>query len=302
MTKASFIVLFFMSLLEQTKKLCQEYNIRPSRSKGQNFLIDERAYDAMIAAADLPADAVVLEVGPGLGFLTERLAARTQKVIAVELDDKIVPALRRRLKQRAISNVSICNEDVLNFTGEWTKQAQAAGDKLAVVTNLPYNISSLFLRKFVAGNEGGLAPQRLTLMLQKEVAERIVAPAGQMSLLAVSVQLYARAEISAIVPATSFWPQPEIASAVITLTRDSSHQAELDRLGISAKDFFRIVKIGFSARRKMLKANLAGGLRISPREASVRLERAGIPTTARPQELAVEDWLKAVVEFSEYMV
>ncbi len=289
-------------LLAETKRLCDRYHIVPSRSKGQNFLVDEDAYDEMIAAADLPADAVVLEVGPGLGFLTERLAARTQKVIAVELDTAIVPALNMRLKERGMDSVSVFNEDVMNFTGRWADEARAAGEHLAVVTNLPYNISSIFLRKFIGGNEGGIAPGRLTIMLQKEVAERIVAQPGSMSILAVSVQFYADAEIRAVIPASSFWPMPVIASAVITFTRQTRMMEELSRAGISEKDFFRLVKIGFSARRKMLKANLAGGLRIPLATASSVLERAGIDLSARPQELSVNDWLKIIVGFSAFMV
>ncbi len=291
-----------MSLLEITRSLSQLHNIKPSRSKGQNFLIDESAYEAMIEAAQLTKNDVVLEVGPGLGFLTERLAKRTQKVITVELDDNLAAVLNNRLLTEKISNVEVFNEDILNFTGEWVTAAKAAGEKLVVVANLPYNISSLFLRNFISGNIAGLKPKRLTLMLQKEVGERLVAPAGEMSILAVSVQLYARPRIAKIIPAASFWPAPEIASAVVVIERQENFLEELARLKISEKNFFRIVKIGFSARRKMIKANLAAGLHIHVTEAVERLETAGIKSTARAQELSIEEWIKTVVAFGEFMV
>lgn len=291
-----------MSLLEITESLSRLHHIRPSRSKGQNFLIDEEAYKAMIEAAGLEKNDTVLEVGPGLGFLTERLAKRTQKVITVELDDKLAAVLRRRLSDEKITNVEVYNEDILNFTGRWVEAVQQAGERLVVVANLPYNISSLFLRNFISGNIADVKPRRLTLMLQKEVAERLVAPAGEMSILSVSVQLYARPQIMKIIPAKSFWPAPEIASAVVSIERSDAMLKELSAANISEKSFFRIVKIGFSARRKMIKANLAAGLRIPLTESVRRLEAAGIAPTVRAQELTLQEWLKIVVEFREFVV
>lgn len=290
-----------MLLLEQTINLCNQYHITPSRSKGQNFLIDESAYDAMISAANLQGDEIVLEVGPGLGFLTRRLASCSQKVIAVELDDVIARVLKKIILENNITNVEIFNQDILNFTESWAKAIQHK-KKLVVVANLPYNISSFFLRKFIAGNEGGIVPERLTLMLQKEVGERLVAKPGEMSILAVSVQFYTTPKIISLVPATSFWPAPKVGSAVVDFQRINNHLKTLQTLNLSEKEFFRIVKIGFSARRKMLKANVAAGLRLPINQVIQALQQADITEKARAQEVSVEKWLKLIAALQAIMV
>ncbi len=290
-----------MSLLQQTEELAKQYNIRPSRSKGQNFLIDERAYDAMIAAAELSGNETVLEVGPGLGFLTERLAAKSQNVIAVELDDKVAAVVKKRLEEKGITNATIYNEDILNFTGAWVTAARAALN-FVVVANLPYNISSYFLRKFIAGNEGELLPERMTLMLQKEVGERLVAGPGDMSLLAVSVQFYCVPTLYSLVPAASFWPAPKVGSAVVRFVRDDSRKRQLASLSITEKEFFRVVKIGFSARRKMLKANLSAGLRLPLATVIEAFSTSSISTTVRAQELSLENWFQLIAALHKNMV
>lgn len=290
-----------MSLLLQTEELCKKHNIRPSRSKGQNFLIDEEAYEAMIEVAQLKKTDVVLEVGPGLGFLTERLAARTQKVFAVELDDTVAPILKKRLKTEGITNVTVYNEDILNFTNSWAQDIQST-KQLKVVANLPYNITSFFLRKFIAGNEANIKPLSLTLMLQKEVGERLAAQAGDMSLLSVSVQMYAIVTLYDYVPPQSFWPSPKVGSMIVSIERGNHYLKQLEELGISEKFFFRIVKIGFSARRKMLYANLRSGLQLSKEIIIKAMNQAKINENVRAQELSLENWLKLIATIREYMV
>ena len=311
-----------MDLLEQTRKLCQLYNIKPSRSKGQNFLVNNEVYDEIIEAADLHKDDVVLEVGPGLGFLTVELAKRVKKVIAVELDDRLAEILRRRLSEKGIGsrrspeaksgsrfplcgtsgNVDVVNENILtspprlaakratpllNRRGE-PRRGELKGRGYKIVANLPYNITSVFLRKFLATEN---RPELMVLMLQKEVAERIVAKPGKMSLLAVSVQFYARPEIVQIVPADNFWPQPKVDSEIIKIVGTGHCPVQ------NEKDFFRLVKIGFSAKRKMLKNNLANGYHIGQQEAENRLEKAGFSAKVRAQELSVKDWVKLFEQF-----
>ncbi|MDD4901243.1 MAG: 16S rRNA (adenine(1518)-N(6)/adenine(1519)-N(6))-dimethyltransferase RsmA [Patescibacteria group bacterium] len=303
-----------MDLLEQTKKLCKLYHITPARSKGQNFLIKEEIYDAMAATAGLKPDDTVLEVGPGLGFLTAKLAARAGKVIAVELDDKLAEVLRTGLMSRGVKNVEVINEDILkisNFQFLISKQIPSFNDQLPnkipntdykIVANLPYNITSIFLRKFL---EAENKPELMVLMLQKEVAERITAKPGKMSLLSVSVQFYAQAEIMKIVPKDFFWPKPEVDSAIVKI---SPHPQPLPRSFLAGegsnieKEFFRLVKFGFSAKRKMLKNNLAAGFRIDQTEAQEKIKSAGFNEKIRAQELAVEDWLKLFSVFNENVV
>ena len=271
------------NLLEKTKQLCKEYNIKPVRSRGQNFLITEDIYNEMIDAANLNKDDIVLEVGPGLGFLTERLAKKVKRVIAVELDDKLVAILKIRLKELNIRNVEVVNEDILQLR---ITNYELRINNFKVVANLPYNITSIFLRKFLSDK---VKPSSMTLMLQKEVAERIVASPPKMSLLAVSVQFYAKPEIVRIVSKDNFWPQPEVDSAVIKLRITSD--PPLQSYGVaSEKDFFRLVKIGFSARRKMLKNNIASGLQIDQNEVIKKLKKVGLDNKIRAQELSLNKW------------
>ncbi len=280
-----------MSLRDEMMHISSLYGIKPTRARGQNFLIDEKTYEEIIEAADLKKEETVLEVGPGLGFLTTLLSKNSKKVIAVELDKKLSQTLENRLQVEQIKNVSIFNEDVMNFTGDWAKETeQVDKNKLVVVANLPYTITSIFLRFFVGGNIKNILPTRFVLMLQKEVAQRIVAQAGALSKLALSVQLYADVSIVKIVSRKCFWPSPEVDSAVISIKRTDrwtkklgSHERELALL--------RIIRIGFSAKRKMLKANLAAGLQVPVDSILEYFSQLGINPSARPQELSLENWL-----------
>ncbi len=309
-----------MDLLKQTKQLCIEYGIKPVRNKGQNFLIKENIYDQIVETADLNKDDVVLEVGPGLGFLTEKLARKAKKVIAVELDDKLVNILEERMKEQEIENVEVVNEDILKI--QITNSKLQINSKIKIpngykiVANLPYNITSIFLRKILAPKTYKLKPKILTLMLQKEVAERIVSRPGKMSKLAVSVQFYADAEIIDYVSKENFWPQPKVDSAIISIIPHKKSPLFLispppacppkpwrrrgsergsggeGRGGRGERDFFQLVKYGFSAKRKMLKNNLAAGYQIKPTEAVKLLKKADFRENIRAQELSVKDWLR----------
>jgi 16S rRNA (adenine1518-N6/adenine1519-N6)-dimethyltransferase len=272
-----------MGLLETTKQLCQSYGIKPARSKGQNFLIEEEIYDKMVETAELSKNDEVLEVGPGLGFLTAKLAKSAKKVVAVELDDKLAEVLKTGLIAQGIKNAKVINSDILKVPS-----THFIGGEYKVVANLPYNITSIFLRKFLSEEK---KPEMMVLMLQREVAERIVASPSKMSLLAVSVQFYAQAEIIKNVAADCFWPQPEVDSAIIKL------KIENEDLGINEKEFFRLAKIGFSAKRKMLKNNLANGYRISQKDAGKKIKKCGFNVKIRAQELSVGDWIKLFGEF-----
>ncbi|MFH1233732.1 MAG: 16S rRNA (adenine(1518)-N(6)/adenine(1519)-N(6))-dimethyltransferase RsmA [Patescibacteria group bacterium] len=299
-----------MDLLQQTKYLCNLYEVKPARSKGQNFLIKEEVYDEIIATADLKSDDVVLEVGPGLGFLTVKLAVKVKQVIAVELDDKLAEILRVGLIAQGIKNVEVVNENILKMTNdkfsiacpersEETNQCQNLNfqtisnfkfqnTKYKIVANLPFNITSIFLRKILEAN---IKPELMVLMLQKEVAERIVAKPPKMSLLAVSIQFYARPEIIRIVPANNFWPQPKVDSTIIKL------KVKSEKLKVNKEDFFRLVKIGFSSKRKMLKNNLVNGYKIKSDEVENKLKNVGLDVKIRAEGLSVDDWLKLFGEF-----
>ena len=288
-----------MNLLNETINLAKLYGVKPTKNRGQNFLIDENVYEKIISTAEIKTDETILEIGPGLGFLTTRLASVTKKVFAIELDKKLAAALTNRLELEQISNVEIFNEDVMNFSGEWVKPvSKIDNSKLVVVANLPYTITSIFLRFFVGGNIANIMPARFVLMLQKEVAERIIARPGAMSLLALSVQLYTEPKIVEIVSRKSFWPSPEVNSAIVKFTRNDQWLKLLAKTKGTEKALLRLMKIGFSARRKMLKANISNGYPVKPSEVASILEQVRINPFARAQELSLNDWINLLPFFN----
>ncbi len=270
-----------MDLFKKTKQICRLYGIEPRRSKGQNFLISEKVYDKIVELADISEKDTILEVGPGLGFLTAKLAEKAKKVIAVELDDVLSGFLKDAIKSQGVENVEVINQNILDIG--LNSKFQTANSKLKIVANLPYNITSVFLRKFLSENE--FKPDSMVLMLQKEVAQRITARPGKMSLLACSVQLYADAEIVLDVPSKLFWPRPKVDSAVVKL-RIKNERSRFDE-----KKLFQLLKFGFAAKRKMLRNNLAAGYRIKPAEVDLIMAEVGLKGSSRPQDLSIEDWL-----------
>lgn len=275
-------------LLARTRDICRLFEIKPQHQKGQNFLINEKIYDDIVRAAEIQPDDIVLEIGPGLGFLTAKLAARAKKVVAVELDQKLADYLQTGIDAQDIENIEIIPGDILKFNPADLEGAYK------IVANLPYNISSIFLRQFLSTSH---RPVSLVLMLQKEVAERIVAAPSEMSVLAVSVQYYAEAEIIRTVKAGNFWPEPKVDSAVIKIVaKPQIFDAEADKI------FFRIVKVGFSAKRKMLKNNLAGGLKLSPEIIKSALIQIGLSDHVRAEDLSVEDWQKLFAALKPFVV
>ncbi len=277
------------NLLPKTREICQIFDIKPSRSKGQNFLINEKIYDDIIESADLKKEDVVLEIGPGLGFLTAKLAKKVKKVIAVELDDKLFQVLQTGIESQGVDNVEVINQDILRFNLEKFK-----GINYKVVANLPYNITSIFLRQILSSP---YKPELMVLMLQKEVAERIIARPPKMSLLAVSVQFYAQPKIIRKVVAENFWPQPEVDSAIIKI--DINKEKSLIN---NEKLFFQMLKIGFSSKRKMLKNNLAAGLKIEQKIVENILLKIGFSPKIRAEGLSVSDWQKLFANLREFMV
>lgn len=269
-----------MNLLQKTLELCQLYGIKPSRSKGQNFLIEEEVYDRIVDSANIKKEDTVLEVGPGLGFLTLKLGEKAKKVLAVELDTKIFQFLQVMLQTQKIENIKVFNNDILQAKGEKFSKV----GKYKIVSNLPYNITSVFLRKFLSLSN---KPELIVLMLQKEVAQRIVAQAPDMSLLSASVQFYAQAEILFEVNRDKFYPAPEVDSAVIRIKTIANRLKNYEE----EKKFFSILKIGFSAKRKMLKNNLSLGLKIDIKKIEDILQQVGLGPKVRAEELTIENWL-----------
>ncbi|HOZ53287.1 MAG TPA: 16S rRNA (adenine(1518)-N(6)/adenine(1519)-N(6))-dimethyltransferase RsmA [bacterium] len=269
-----------MDLLKQTLDLCKMYDIKPERSKGQNFLIEEDIYDKIIESAEIKSDETILEVGPGLGFLTFKLAKQAKKVLAVEVDEKIASFLQTLIIGNKVGNIKIFNKDILKAKGDNFSKI----GKYKIVSNLPYNITSIFLRKFLSLSN---KPEIIVLMLQKEVVERIMARPPKMSLLSISVQFYAEVEKIIDVKRECFYPAPEVDSAVIKITPNKKLLKDYEE----EKKFFKMLRIAFSSKRKMLKNNLANGLKIDIKKIEEILIKLNLDTKIRSEQLEINDWL-----------
>lgn len=244
------------------------------KSLGQHWLTDFHALSAMCDAAEVVDGDVILEVGPGLGTLTELLAERADRVVAVEFDEKLAAELPRRVPD---SNVEVVNQDILRF--DLTKMP--AGYK--VVANIPYYLTSNLIRVL---SESSNSPAIAAILIQKEVAERVAAKPGSMSLLSVTAQYYWETSLDMVMPAKLFTPPPKVDSQILVLKR---RQAPLFT-DIDVQQYFRLVKAGFSNRRKTLSNSLSGGLHLDKERVRAILEKAGIKPTARPQELSLDQW------------
>ncbi len=271
--------------IDEVKQLLNHYNIYPRKEQGQNFLLDDSVITDSIAAAQVAEGDTVLEIGPGFGALTTALCTAvgtTGKVIAVEQDRVLAGGLA---KQKALyPNLTIINEDVR------TANLLAGGlqdRNYKLVANLPYSITSWIIRQFL---EKSPFPESLTVLVQKEVAERMAAQPGSMSVLSVATQLYTVPKIIRIVPPESFYPAPRVQSAIIHLQRREQPISD------NPEELLRLVNIGFSSKRKQLHNNLSNGLQISGEEAKTMIEQSGIDPTIRPQELSVQDWVELAAQ------
>ena len=272
------------TLLARTKKFLRDHDLHARKGLAQHFLVDGSFLKKIIAAAGLtPADTVV-EVGPGLGVLTLELAKVSGKVIAVELDQTLAGILKDSTSTSG--NFTIINEDILKID----PAELVSGTRYKVVANLPYYITSAVIRHFL---EASAKPSLIVLMVQKEVADVITAPPGEMSLLSVSVRLYGEPEIVAQVPASSFYPVPNVDSAVLKIK--VYPQPVIKEQDIP--DFFKVVKAGFSANRKQLVNSLSKRLELEKKDVITVLEKAGIDVRRRAETLTIAEWKKLLEAF-----
>jgi 16S rRNA (adenine1518-N6/adenine1519-N6)-dimethyltransferase len=258
------------------KMLLDYYQIHPKKSLGQNFVQDPHALEKIIAAAELSPDDIVLEIGPGTGALTEQLAPLVSRVIAVELDTRMEPILNAALSH--LTNVEIVYGDILEqdvptLVGVPKDSGQV---DFVVVANVPYYITSAILRHLLDNTP---RPRRIVLTVQLEVAERLVAKPGDMNVLAVSAQFYAKTRNVARLKAATFWPRPDVDSAVVRLDTYAQPQYDVP----DEQTFFRIVKAGFSQKRKQLKNSLGEG-------GEALLAKANIDPKRRAETLSLDEW------------
>jgi 16S rRNA (adenine1518-N6/adenine1519-N6)-dimethyltransferase len=297
------------------RALLDKYNLRPRKRLGQHFLADPNILRKIVDAARLSPQDVVLEIGPGLGMLTRRLAQAAGRVIAVELDEGMIGVLRGEMAH--LPNLELVQGDILQLDpvalilGPESSELESPLS-YTVVANLPYYITSAAIRHLL---EADSPPRRLVLTVQLEVAKRIVAKPGDMSLLAVSVQFYGQPRIVARIPAGAFVPPPKVDSAVVCIDTfpPGRHDAVNSRGSIGASQdgssavprpdpetFFRVARAGFGQKRKQLKNALATGLGLSSANVITAMVRAGVEPHRRAQTLSLTEWANLACEFDSY--
>lgn len=269
----------------ELKKLLRTYGAWPNKDLGQHFLTDKNVLEKMIETADLGKNDVVVEVGPGIGIMTKELAKRAKKVHAIEIDPKIAEILSTVCIQ--YPNLKIVRGDIRDFNPKGI-------GKYKVVANLPYYITSHIIKKFL---EEKNKPETITVLIQREVAERICAKPGRMSVLAVAIQFYGIPEIKELVSPLAFFPSPKVYSAILKIRVFKEPLFE----DVDTKVFFRLVKAGFGEKRKMLSNSMSGGLGIEKELAEKLLKGAGVEPMLRAERLTLDDWRRIYLVFTKYL-
>ncbi len=247
-----------------------------NKSLGQHWLKDRAVLAHIADCAELDPEDTVLEIGPGLGTLTSELLRRAKRVVAVEFDGELARKLPAQFPGK---DLEVVTSDILSF------DLSTMPTDYAVVANVPYYITSKIVQMLMTANN---KPRIAVLLVQKEVAERLAAKPGDMSILGISAQLFAEVSLGDIVPAEFFTPPPKVDSQVVILrTRQAPFLTD-----VNEKDFFKVVKAGFSEKRKKLRSSLSGGLKISKPEAEVLLQRAQISLDNRAEALSLDDWVR----------
>lgn len=267
-----------------TRSLIREFDLHPKKSLGQNFLIDKHALTKVIDAAQITSKDYVLEVGAGLGSLTYLLAQKAAYVSAVELDESLIPILQSELSEFA--NASIIQGDML----ELSPDKLISVSEYVVVANIPYYITSALIRHLLEAKQ---KPLRLVLTMQTEVAERICASDGKMSLLALSVQIFGKPEITGRISADCFFPKPTVTSAILRITLHSKPKIPPNDLDL----LFQIAHAGFSQKRKTIRNSFSAGLGLNPIVVEQFLMGAQIDPRRRVETITVHEWQQLLMNW-----
>lgn len=273
-----------MNLEEETKFLIKKYNINANKNLGQNFLIDEQVVENIIEAAKISKEDVVIEIGPGLGTLTNKLLEKAKKVIAIELDNKMINILKDRFL--LYNNFILVNEDVLKINFEkLINEQNIEKNTIKIVANLPYYITTPIIMKLL---EEKVPTKSITIMIQKEVADRLTAIPGEKETGAITycVYYYCEPQKIMVVPNTSFIPAPQVSSEVITLNIRNSTPVQLK----DEKRFFQIIKASFMQRRKTLINGLANSGIASKEQIKEVLNSLELPENIRGENLKIEQF------------
>ncbi|MDQ3655986.1 MAG: 16S rRNA (adenine(1518)-N(6)/adenine(1519)-N(6))-dimethyltransferase RsmA [Chloroflexota bacterium] len=263
---------------EQWHSVLRSRNITPARSMGQNFLVEPDVVRSIVDVAGIEAGDRVVEVGPGLGILTRELLGRAAHVFAIELDRDLVTFLERDFA--GVENLTLIERDARHVELE----SIVGGGEYHVVANLPYSTGTVIIRRFL---ELDRAPKTMTVMVQREVAERMIATAPDVSLLSIATQLFAEAEVSFTVPPDAFLPPPKVESAVVRMVLRDTPMAS----PVEIETLFRLATMAFQRKRKTMSNGLSQGLGVSKPEAEAMLERAGIVASLRPQAVPLDAWI-----------
>ncbi len=266
--------------IETLKHLLQRNGLSPNKTYGQHFLMDETILEDMIDEAKVTDKDVVVEVGPGIGNLTERLLARGCKLLSLEKDPQFLRVLKSLQKQHDNFEYELVDVLKYNFKESGLKNYK-------VVANIPYYITGKIVQLFLNQTN---KPKSLTLLMQKEVAQNIIAKPGQLNLPAISVQLYGDAKLVSVVPAHKFYPKPKVDSAVLHIELHQKPKYKLD----DEKKFFRILRACFAGKRKQIHNTLTNNLGLDKILVSELLKQVGVESAARPQQLTIEQWIKLV--------
>lgn len=259
------------------KQVLHDYHLDPKKSLGQNFMHDPNTIEKIVQTAEFLPDESALEIGAGTGELTAALARSAKSVIAVEIDDRLIPILEARFKDTP--NVYFVFDDVLKTD----TMALVGAKPYSVVANVPYYITSAILRHVL---EAPRKPRRVVITMQYEVAQRITAKVGDLSLLGVSVQYYGKPSIVSRLNPAVFWPRPDVDSAIVLIEPYTSPIVDVP----SDEVFFRVVRAGFSQKRKQLRNALSSGLGIKASDTEELLARADLNPTRRAETLTLEEW------------
>ena len=274
-----------LGIPRNTIEVLQRHNFTFQKKYGQNFLVDPNVLERVMDAAGVSGEDCVLEIGPGIGTMTQLLAERAGKVVAVEIDRNLIPILEETLAP--YSNVTVINEDILKLDVEEAIRVRGEGRPVKVVANLPYYITTPIIMSLL---EGGAPLESITVMVQKEVAERMQAVPGtkDYGALSLAVQYYSRPEVVANVPPNCFIPRPNVGSAVIRLTRYGTPPVQAADPG----KLFAVIRASFNQRRKTLANSLgnAPGLSASRERVAGILEEMGLPAMIRGEALTLEQF------------
>jgi 16S rRNA (adenine1518-N6/adenine1519-N6)-dimethyltransferase len=253
----------------------------PSKRLGQNFLVDKSGLKKIFEPARLSENDIVLEIGPGVGNLTQELAKKAKKVIAIEKDPRMVEILKETLKD--FNNIKIIQADILKIENwKLIKNWKLKNGNYKVIANLPYYITAPVLRKFL---EIEKKPKLMIFLVQKEVAQKIYAKVPKMNLLALSVQFYAQPKIIGYLSKKSFWPQPKVDSAILQIRKIQSKRK------MDSERFFKIVKAGFCQPRKQILNNLSKMLKLDKEKVKSWLLKNNLQPSQRAETLKIKDWI-----------